>query len=266
MAISNLITNKTKIIELNNNLYHPNLLSKKTRIKKDVCECWNNWYISGNKWFYFKDFSREKYNSFEFKLINELIGEYLANYLNIDVIHYEFAKLDNTLGLASESFIQKGSKYCFQKDINIPCNYANMQNIYLLRNRCKNDLNYHKLMNEIFKLLSIDIYMNQTDRSYSNCQFRIEKGNLHLAPLYDFEESFIEPFKMHYNSNLVGIEIDEIKKYDKLKEILVNLFNLDILDVLREIEFKRNICISKENKEYYREFVNDRKMLLKSVF
>ena len=264
MAISNLITNKTKIIELQDNKYNYKFISKKTGIDKQLCECWDDWYFYNNKWYYFKDFSCAKYTNSEFKLINELIGEYLANYLNIDTIHYVFARKKDVYGLASENFNKQDNKYYLSIDIDIPTNYSNMNNLLLVRSKCKNESNYQELLTELYKFLAIDIYMNQTDRSYCNYQFRKYKGNLHLAPLYDYEESFMEPTKKRYDSNLVGLDICDINKYQELLSFISKLYELNIKKVIEEIEDIRGINISKEDKEYYQEFTNERKALIKS--
>ena len=266
MAICNLITNNTKIIELKRNIESVRKISHSVGINKDICQYWNNWYTSGNKWYYFKYFPYAESNYINYKLINELIGEYLANYLNVDVVHYEIGRFKDTYGLVSENFIKKGSKYYFLEDIDIPKDYTSTNNLLLLKNRCKNIENYNKLINEIFKLVAIDIYMNQADRNDSNFQFRKEKGSISLAPLYDFEESFYEPFKDEYKSILLGIDIYDIKKYLELKKLINKLLDLNIKDILYKIECDKNILIPKENKEYYEDFVSDRKMLLKSVF
>lgn len=262
MAIKNLITNKTKIIELKNKACTCNDIG----IANDVFCFWNNWYKFHDKWYYFKKIMDEKYFSSELRILNELIGEYLAKYLDIDTIHYDLAKLNNNYGLASENFIKKGSKYCFLNDISVPYNSYNTRNILLLHRECKNFDNYQKLVSEIFKQVAIDIYMNQTDRSYSNLQFRITNGELHLAPLYDFEESFRDPFNDEYRSNLLGLSIDDIKDYHELTDILNRLLELNIINVIDKISEEKNIIISSQNKEYYKGFVEDRKMLLKSVF
>ena len=264
MAIVNLITNYTKIIELQDNIYSNYVLSKKIGIKRDVFESWNSWYSYNNQWYFFKNFTCDKYESLEFKLINELIGEELSKYLNIDVIHYEIAKLGNIYGLASLSFFKQKNKYYFSKDINIYPNHVNMKNIRLLKYECKNDSNYIELINEIYKLTALDIYMNQTDRNYSNYQFRRENGYLHLAPLYDFEESFVEPFKYYYDSDLLGISFENINNYPRLKQYIDMLLDIDINKILLNIEKERGIVISKKYKDYYFEYIKDRKCLLKS--
>lgn len=265
MGINNLITNKTKIIELTKTNLSHHALSKKIGIRKDVYECWNDWYCYDDKWYYFKSFTSDKYTSYEFKFLNELIGEYLANYLNIDVIHYEIAKAYNTLGLASQSFIKQGNKYYFAQDINIRRNSINMDNISFLFRKCYNNQNYLELVTEIYKFIAIDIYMNQTDRSYANYQFRKEHGHLHLAPLYDFEESFLEPYQDKYYSHLLGINIDDINRYEELRHYLISLLDLDIRIILKRVAKEKNIIIPDHYINYYNEFVIDRKRLLISV-
>ena len=263
MAIKDLITKDTKILNLQEQLYKPEYLSKKIGLDKDVCECWNNWYFYDGKWYFFKNFTCEKYTSSDLKFLNELIGEFLGHYLNIDTIHYEIASLKDEYGLASESFIKPHNKYIFFKDLGLFNNFANLDNLIEIRRKCKDDKNYSELVTEILKLTAIDLYMGQADRSMGNFQFRKEKKELHLATIYDFEESFNDVYKDHYASNLLGLDLDKLKVYPELKMMVDDLLTIDVDKMLEQIEDERKILIPSKRKAYYKDFIEERKLLLK---
>ena len=65
--------------------------------------------------------------------------------------------------------------------------------------------------------------MGQADRSIGNFQFRKDKNGFHLAPIYDFEESFNDVYKSHYSSNLLGLDLDKLKDYPELKTMVNEL-------------------------------------------
>ena len=263
MAIKDLITNDTKILELTKEIHDPKFVAKKVGIAKDVCEFWNNWYLYDGKWYFFKNFTCEKYTSSDVKFLNELIGEFLGNYLNVDTIHYEVASLSGEYGLASESFIKPHNKYLFFRDIGLFNNCVNLDNLREIRRKCKNDENYKELVSDILKLTAIDLYMGQADRSIGNFQFRKDKNGFHLAPIYDFEESFNDVYKSHYSSNLLGLDLDKLKDYPELKNMVNELLTVDVNKMLEQIEDERKLLIPSERKTYYKEFMDERKLLLK---
>jgi len=263
MAIKNLITNDTKLLELSEQVYTPTKISKATGIRKDICKTWDTWYENNNKWYFFKDFGYSDQSVFESKLINELIGEYLANRLGLDTVHYELARINTQsdrelIGLASENFIQKRNKYLFIRDMDISVNYANTNNLNRLRHICPNEENYKELLDEIYKLVALDIYMSQEDRCEQNIQFRKHKKNLHLAPIYDYEYSFNDPYDLRYGSCILGINVDDLDSYPKIKEGLDKLFSLDMKDIIEDIETQRKIIVPENTKEKYKEFVKTR--------
>ena len=98
MGIKKLLTRDTNIIELTEKA--PNMfLSRKVDMKKDLLEIWNAWYKYDNEYYYFK-----KMDDNPNRFVNELIGEKLANRLNLDTVHYEIAKQGYNYGVASKNF------------------------------------------------------------------------------------------------------------------------------------------------------------------
>ncbi len=264
MAIKNLITNDTKLLELSEQVYTPSKIARATGVRQDICKTWDSWYNHNGKWYFYKDFGYSNQNTCETIFLNELLGEYLATKLGLDTVHYEMAKLihpngKETIGLASENFVHKGNKYYFIRDMDISVNYADTSNINRFRYICPSEENYKELVSEINKLTALDIFMSQEDRCEQNVQFRKHKKELHLAPIYDYEFSFKNPYDLRYGSCILGVNVDDAIYYPGINSELDKLFSLDMKDVLEEIEEERKITIPIDKKEHYKEFVKTRR-------
>lgn len=141
-------------------------------------------YFLNNDWYYFK--VEESY-FYQFYLIDELMGSYLARFINLDAVSYSVAKVDDCIGLASQNFKKDRFDYYFSEELslNSSCDFTN---IYILKSFCKDDNNAQELVDSILKLFALDIYMLQNDRCYLNLQFQINRMNhaFSLSPIYDF--------------------------------------------------------------------------------
>ena len=249
MCIRNLFTNETKVIELNQALTSTWILSRKLHIKKAILDKWNGWYKNGNEFYFFKHFPYDING--EVRYVNELIGEKLCSILSLDSVHFEFAKLENKYGLASISFNKPHNRYYFMPDLYLPSDCANLKNLERIRERCKSDKEFDTLTDELSRYIAVDIYMGQQDRNKSNIQFRKDKTGLHIAPMYDFEASFISD--KPYQITLCGIE-DYRKAYPQVNESLDILNKKGITSILEEIEDERKIIIPEDIKKHHKKF------------
>lgn len=250
MSIGNLITNETKIIELNPALTNTWILSKRLRIRKDILDSWNGWYKNGKDYYYFKSFPLDMNG--EIRYVNEILGEKLCGVLKLDSAHYEFAHRDNKYGIASKSFTKPHNRYYFMTDLYIPGGCANLKNLERLRERCKSDEEFNTLTDELSRYIAVDLYMHQHDRNVRNIQFRKDKTGLHMAPMYDFESASI--VDTPYTISLCGI--DEYKSaYPKVEESLDQFRTIGIDNILEEIEDERKIIVPEDVKTQYKRFI-----------
>jgi hypothetical protein len=264
MAIKDLITRDTNIIRIFNEHYDDITLSKQTGIPKEIIEYNNSWYQHDGIWYYFKRFYEfNKGLPIEMKFINELIGEQLAKKLEIPVVRYEIAQKNDIIGLMSENFVRKEQKYYFMINLNLLPNLYDDTNLTIIKKKCNSERNYEELLSEILKMVAIDLYSSQDDRNVTNIQFTKKNGELHLTPLYDFEDSFENSKQSGYRSALLGLFMQDIEKYPQLKEYLVTLFETGIKNILDQIENERKIIIPTSIKDKYNIFEQDRQMVLK---
>ena len=253
MTITNFFTNDTKVIELNDKLTNTLVLSRKLHIKRAILNTWNAWYKDNNNNYYFFKRYPSSDEFAERRYVNELIGEKLCDILDLDSVHYEFAKLGNRYGLASKSFNKPHNKYYFMPDLYLPDDCANLKNLERIRERCKSDEEFNTLTSELSKLIAVDMYMKQTDRNKSNIQFRKDKTGLHIAPMYDFEFAYLNP-NSKYLITLCGID-DYLKEYKEVNDHLDKLNDIGIDNILESIEDERNIVIQHEVKNHYKKFI-----------
>jgi hypothetical protein len=252
MGVNNLITNDTKIIELKKVYGNSFLLSKRTHIKKGIVNTWNSWYKCDGDYYFYKTFSTLDENE-DKRYVNEFIGEKLCNLLDLDSIHYEFAKANDRIGIASKNFIKPHNKYYFMPDLYLPNGCANLKNLERIREKCKSDEEFDTFIDELSKLFAIDIYMSQTDRNVGNIQFRKDKTGLHLAPMYDFEFSFLRS-NFIYDNTLCGTK-DYLNKYKEVYNYIDKIKDKGIDKILDEIEDERKIIVPNELRNDYKKYV-----------
>ncbi len=264
MAVKDLVTNKTNVIRVLEKPIDIKRLSQETGVDEETCRERDSWFLYEGIWHYYKRFYNFPGGSpEEMKFINELMGEILSKKLGIESIHYKIADNKGFIGLLSENFLKPDQKYFFMRDLRIMSQFTNTSNLEKIRRLCKDDENYRQLLSEIFKLVAIDLYMNQEDRNFTNMQFTRKDGELHLAPLYDFEDSCREPFTEDYSSAFLGMKVEDADKYPLLGEYLSRLYSTRIGTVLEQIEDERKILIPTPIKEKYEAYEEDRRMMLR---
>ena len=72
----------------------------------------DHWYKIGNEWYFYKS------DGYDFHFINELLGEIISKYFDLDTVHYNVAKLcvkgkkeESLIGLLMDS--EQFEKFCF---------------------------------------------------------------------------------------------------------------------------------------------------------
>lgn len=126
----------------------------------------------------------------------EFIGEDLASIRNIRSAHYFPVCLgkkgtiftQSNLRVGSYDFFESGNTYKFYQDFDFGDIDFNKQFLRLLE-MCPSEKNRDELLDEFLELIALDTYMVQGDRS-GNLLYEIhEDGEIHLAPVFDYEVS-----------------------------------------------------------------------------
>lgn len=273
MEIKNLILENTPVIPFTKTQTDPRILSRILKIDKGVIECWNHWVNIDGTWYYFKDFNL--YYDPAKHFLNELIGEVLANLLELSTIQYNIGNVLTDDGkekyvLLSKSFREHGYKYLLPEQV-FDRNCINLRNLELIRENCKTNNKYRELVSQLLKMVVLDVYMNQEDRTVNNLLFKKRSRIITLAPLYDYEESFDEydddkPFT--YKTPILGLnlnDINEINKFPELKELFSFFITLDIEDILDNVANKHKINIPESQRSQYRQHDAHMKKVLSRI-
>lgn len=225
-----------------------------------------------------------KYNkSFNY---NEFIGEELCKNLNIPCTHYflvgyGYFKLSRTkkygkvkrdvcsFGVGSDDFKERGKKY-FTLDNDYSTNLNALDDVLAL---CPSKENKKELLDEVTRMFALDIYMGQVDRYKHNVTYYKDKsGNIHLAPLYDFERSFWRASKgrIDYGTDLYDF-CDNDKVYEfmednpKLRYELEKYTDIDLVEVASKSYNDRGIKLNSEYADYLDFMSEDRRSLVKKL-
>lgn len=223
-------------------------------------------YYQNAYWYYFK---KDKNNyEYPFYIIDELIGMFLSKKRELETLEYEIAKVNNTYGLASKNF--KSDDYTYHtlsSLIGNPLDGNKYYNLELLKLACVDEENEKKLLQNIFKMLAIDIVMLQKDRCSINLQFQINKktGELDIAPIYDFSNCsprIILNSKKTWNLRNVLLDINEnsiqwlLNNYTLFREELEFYLEQDLNFVWDEIclyyQFDQDTAAYERVKDYYK--------------
>lgn len=158
-----------------------------------------------DKWFnlpkgaaIFKTFDDNEFiESKNYRMINELVCNKLANQLNIPCAEYEPATYEEDTGLVTynvakhhEKLINSGELYRYNIKENSYEEFDNLIDYY--KDRDIYNINKKQVMLDIYKIMVFDALTMQQDRHLYNIHFIIDKldNSLKVAPLIDNEFAF----------------------------------------------------------------------------
>ena len=205
--------------------------------------------------------------------ITEFIGEQLAGIRGVRSAHYipicfgEYKKClasakygfdRGNIRVGSPSFKKDGIKYVFSSTM---IYQVGGNDIDLLLGACPSLENKVQLADEHFEMEALDIYMGQTDRR-SNIYYEIyPNGEIHLGPMFDYENSMFDVLKeqVSYQSdfNYYG-RIDDyrrmIDRYPQFGEMLKNYVDVCLTEQIESMAQTRQFDLSGFDFEPYKRF------------
>ena len=193
---------------------------------------------------------------------NEIVGRYLCNKIGLETTSLDLLLDRGKLKIATPNYRKEGLRYQHQKDdIELAYHQYNVSKLKILPKA------YQK---EQFKLISIDMMMEQTDRSSDNMEEVIENNTIHLAPLIDFAESFDYYYYCYYNpyvslpKNIENIDRflnDFPNSYQYFKDI----FSTELEELINYIESNYPIKVDDKIKEKYNKVLTKNKKILMDI-
>lgn len=241
--IDEIITDKTKVLELNEKTFLKEGSSAEVCFSKKL-----------DSYVYYKKFSLE-----------EFIGEYIAKYLKLKTVENFIIERNGILYIATKNFVQKDREYihpstiCYQK-------FTSLNSLSEIENN-------EMLIDSFFKMSALDIYMRQEDRSFDNYIFEKIGKNLFLGPVYDYTISFDYynnelPFS-YYNEILFLRNIKCFSTYLKIfpnfKKYVERVAKIDLIKLIEQIFEDNNFRINNKILENYKKEEEKSQKLLQKV-
>ena len=267
----------SKIIRFDENIFKIkkaiNIVSKETNVPKKFIfkppfeYFLDHWFKVDNEWYFYKGYQASM------MLVNELLGEKVSEYFDLDTVHYRLAKFNyqekSEIGLASKSFCQAGFKYKRASELNLE-QKEDLSVFDTIRKICKDDQEYKALLLDIKKMFVRDFMCSESDRHEGNFLFKINDSGIRLAPLFDYEDSFIQSEPLYYHNWLGSINlnnfacIETIQKDPEWQELFEKAMQLNIPAIIEEIKDENQLIIPLDYTKYYIDSVDCIKNLVKS--
>lgn len=229
----------------------------------------NHWHKIDGKWYFYKS------DGYDFHFINELLGEVISEYFDLDTIHYQVAKRivggKEEYGLVSENFCSTDYLYTRTWDHNLES--GNIHRLDKLIEICKSPEEFKLLLSDMKKFVIRDFYTSQLDRSGNNFLFKEKKEGSEgkrLAPLYDYENSFESISPEIYRNQILRVNMEDpelpkfFKKDPEYQENLSRIRDANMDELMKMVEERHNILIPNDMKEYYRKSDKEKKDIIKT--
>lgn len=186
------------------------------------------------------------------KALNEFIGEMIAKRIKLDTAHYEPVYFKGSLMLRTPDFRNYSYKYIYLTDIFYNDYCSSIETLRKKLNLTEKDVD------DVLKMIALDLFMRQTDRCGVNIMVKQNKEYLDysLAPIYDYSNAFPSSFKK-YGSDIVDLKMTKedvskkMEKYPKFYDYLKRMLEISMLEMLKEFCLKYNLELTDEVKNFY---------------
>ncbi len=204
--------------------------------------------------------------------INEFIGEQLATMRELRSNHYfpvsfscdarenldNYSFCRNNIKVGSFDFMKEGRKYFAASQLPF---YFDRESFDTLLEFCLNDQNRAELIDENLEMMALDIYMSQWDRGGNTYYEVFPNGEIHLAPIFDYEASMdkMDASDIDYTSDFFQfLTIDDyhemMVKYPQFKDMLQSYLDTDLESQLRSMCRNRQFNFSSIDIDSYRRY------------
>ena len=200
----------------------------------------------------------------ELELCNEIIGRYLCNRIGLETTELDLLLDENIIKIVTPNYRKQNLKYQCQKD-DADKLFSHKYDVKRLNILPKS---YQK---EQYKLISIDMMMEQWDRHSKNMEEVIVDDSLHLIPIIDFEKSFFPNPYFVYDNPYVSLPKDFINidsflnGFPKAYRYFLEVFDIGVDELVSYIESNYPIKVSDEIKERYKRTIYRNQKILKTI-
>ena len=244
-------------------------LAKSINIEPDLLSTYNNWLKINNKYFYFKS-----NNAFQELLIEKLFEE-----VKVRTVKHQIVKFNDEIGIISQNYRKPNLLYYYFSEIITGYNSEN--DFIEINNSIKKVMkheDYENYLNQMFKIIAIDILFGQYDRWEYNVFFAKSKEHICLAPMFDNGCIFLEDYNdiLIYGSCFGTLSFsteyedyfttDTLRKFSQMVCSLEKALNLDLSKIFDNLELEYKIKICKEIRTQIQNYYDiHRKMVEKTL-
>jgi len=221
-----------------------------------------------NKYFYFK-------SNYAFQ---ELLIESIFKEIKVNTVEHQIVKVDEEIGLISANYRKSKLKYQYFDELTIGLNTNSFIEINNLLKKSMNREDYKKCIEQIFKIISVDILFGQYDRWEYNVFFEKSKNHIQLSPMFDngciFSEDYgdISIYKSCFGIFSISEKYEDyfttnvIRKFPKLFLSLEQAINFELSKIFDNLEVEYKIKICKEIRTQIQNYYDKhRKMVEKTL-
>lgn len=225
-----------------------------------------NWHKINGEYYYFKPF--KSIDSF----CNELLGELISKYFDLDTVNYKIAKLCvknqiNQYGILSKNFCNKNYTYknlfdYISENKELKFFEPILKTIEKIKIICNTDEEFVLLHDDLKKMIIRHFYNTQCDGGNGhNIMLMNTPYGIRLAPLFDYEFAYVDYEGMHRHLWDIG-ELDvtnpdviNIFRNDfRFQELLHKLMNADINSLIDNVESIHKIKMPIKQKKRYEKY------------
>lgn len=212
-------------------------------------------------------------------VLNELLGENVSMYFGLDTVQSIFMRHESFKEkyiLLTKIFEMHDYDYAYFNKNTFPniekTNDVGLDNLDKLdvvsyKGKIQN-YNVYALKYNLKKMIVRDFITNQTDRHEKNFLFKINKSNIELLPLFDYEYSFycdfFESFQNLFNFDLNSKKVVKLLREDEdFQLLLIKAMEMNIDRLFEKIEDEYPVFFGTGAKEMYKDVVlkNQNKIL-----
>ena len=200
----------------------------------------------------------------EVKICNEIVGRYLCNKLGLETTSLDLLLDRDKLKMVTPNYRKEELKYQYQKD-DADKLFKHQYDIERLKILPK------AYQTEQYKLIAIDMMMEQWDRHGKNMEEVIVGDSLHLTPVIDFENSFSLNPCFVYDNPYVSLPKNDVDIYRFLNDFsnayqyFLEVFGIDSGELIEYIESNYPIKVKDEIKESYEKVISKNQKIMKCI-
>jgi len=244
-------------------------LSNITGIDIDTLSMYDDWYILDDEFYYFKTGL-----IFEELFMSELARECNVKCVSFSVAEDTVSYKRPLFGVISKLYRKNDKEYFYYSDFCIKYFDGYVQYLDKFKVISEGVFGNEKtniLMNDIYGMISFDMFTAQSDRGEHNFMFECDSDSIRLAPLCDNELVFKDGFNYDspfgnyclfetdmyttYRRDLLEILRNERMLYDRFEHIL----DIDVKEVLKKTLDKYKIVMNFSNRRRVLEYLDCKK-------